>query len=569
MTISSHSSHDVLILGGGPAGATLGALLAQDGLNVAIVEREQMPRPHVGESLIPGVLPALAASGALDAVESAGFTRKYGATYVWGRSRKPWTVKFNEVYPDQAFSYQVDRAKFDKLLLDHASSEGVAVCEGTTALGPLGTSDNVQGACVRDADGHEREIESELTIDATGQDALFGRHFRTREFNESLRHVALYGYWSGGHDLPDITGSDDPEDAGNIIIVTVAGGWIWHIPIAHDMRSVGLVTDPAAIAELNAGNRTAYFLEQVRGCSEISALLDGAEWTSDEVITLSDWSFFCSRFAGPGYLQVGDAACFPDPILSGGVTLAVNGAVLAARAIRTCRATPWLHELALDWYDAEYRGIASNFADMAIHWYLGNSTAKSGDWFWRAKQLIDPASNFSVRQAFIHLASGVGEIRNEGGQLQHTGGYSPRQLNLIYKNLDVGLDAETKAEVSKAEVAITASEVTRAPSTTAIMSGCPRLRESITYQAHMAESGDMLLPITRITRTHPNAGPQHGDLPIAALPVVQHIDGENSGTAILAALRTEYGDSVVAPQLHNLVTTTLISLAEMGAIDIT
>ncbi len=82
-----HSQYDVLILGGGPAGATLGALLAQDGLNVAIVEREQMPRPHVGESLIPGVFPALASSGALAAVESAGFTQKYGATYIWGRTR--------------------------------------------------------------------------------------------------------------------------------------------------------------------------------------------------------------------------------------------------------------------------------------------------------------------------------------------------------------------------------------------------------------------------------------------------------------------------------------------------
>jgi hypothetical protein len=262
------------------------------------------------------------------------------------------------------------------------------------------------------------------------------------------------------------------------------------------MRSVGLVTEPVAIAELSAANRTDYFLEQVRGCSEISALLDGAEWTSDEVITLSDWSFFCSRFVGPGYLQVGDAACFPDPILSGGVTLAANGAVLAARAIRTCRATPWLRELALDWYDAEYRGIASNFADMAIHWYLGNSTAKSSDWFWRAKQLIDPASNFSVRQAFIHLASGVGEIRNEDNQLQNAGGYSPRQLDLIYRNLDVVLDAETKAEFSRAEEDITASESARIPPTTVAMSGCPRLRESITCQAYMAESGDTLQPIT-------------------------------------------------------------------------
>ena len=95
---------------------------------------------------------------------------------------------------------------------------------------------------------------AELTIDATGQDALFGRSFRTREYNTALRHVALYGHWSGGRDLHEVIGSDDAKDAGNILIVTVPDGWIWHIPIAHSMRSVVLVTDPAAVANLSAAS---------------------------------------------------------------------------------------------------------------------------------------------------------------------------------------------------------------------------------------------------------------------------------------------------------------------------
>ena len=194
------SDYDALVLGGGPAGSTLATLLAQDGLRVALVEREHMPRPHVGESLIPGVLPALDASGALPLVEAAGFTQKYGATYIWGRSRDPWTVKFSEVYPDQAFAWQVDRAKFDKLLLDHAAAEGVEVRQGVTALGPLGSADQVEGARVRSDDGRDSALAADLTIDATGQDALFGRSFRTREYNTALRHVALYGHWSGGRD---------------------------------------------------------------------------------------------------------------------------------------------------------------------------------------------------------------------------------------------------------------------------------------------------------------------------------------------------------------------------------
>ena len=562
-----HSQYDILILGGGPAGSTLGALLAKDGLNVAIVEREQMPRPHVGESLIPGVLPALASSGALAAVESAGFTQKYGATYIWGRTREPWTGKFSEVYPDQAFAYQVDRAKFDKILLDHAASEGADVYENTTALGPLGSSDHVYGARVRNESGPEFEMAADLTIDATGQNALFGRHFRTRQFNEELRHVALYGHWSGGHQLPDIIESKDANDAGNILIVTVPDGWIWHIPIAHTMRSVGLVTEPSAVAELNAADRTAYYLKQVRACPEMSALLGAAEWISDSVTTLSDWSFFCSNFAGPGYFLVGDAACFIDPILSTGVTLAVNGAVRAARAIRTVRESPWLQELTRDWYDTEYRGIATDFADLATHWYGGNADAEA--WFWRAKQLADPSRSFSIRQAFVHLSSGITETRDDSGQLRSAGGYSPRQLELIYENLNVDLDEAAKADVAESESRFAATtQPSQSLSATAMLDGRPRRRSSISFRAHLTEYGATLRPITRVTRIHPNAGPQHRELSIMAMPVLEEIDGRRTGLDIAARLRHRYAATTIEPELQNLVTTTLMQLTEIAAIDI-
>ena len=272
-------------------------------------------------------------------------------------------------------------------------------------------------------DGRERALNAELTIDATGQDALFGRVFRTRQYNTALRHVAFYGHWSGGRDLDEVLGSDDTKDSGNILIVTVPDGWIWHIPIADTMRSVGLVTDPEAVANLSAASRTDYYLEQVRACPEIAALLEGGEWVSERVEALSDWSFFCSRFAGPGFMQVGDAACFIDPILSTGVTLAVNGALRAARAIRTGRSAPWLQGMAMDWYETEYRSIATDFADLAEHWYGGHADADA--WFWRAKKLADPTRNFSIRQAFIHLSAGVTGAQGAGGRLALGGRLQP------------------------------------------------------------------------------------------------------------------------------------------------
>ena len=115
---------DVAVIGGGPAGSSLATLLRQQGYRVTLLERETFPRPHVGESMLPGVLFALAKTGALERVEKAGFTRKYGATYIWGRSRDPWTIRFSEISQDRTFTFQCDREVFDKLLLDHARDEG-------------------------------------------------------------------------------------------------------------------------------------------------------------------------------------------------------------------------------------------------------------------------------------------------------------------------------------------------------------------------------------------------------------------------------------------------------------
>ena len=514
MSVGS-SDYDALVLGGGPAGSTLATLLAQDGLRVALVERERMPRPHVGESLIPGVLPALDASGALPLVEAAGFTQKYGATYIWGRSRDPWTVKFSEVYPDQAFAWQVDRAKFDKLLLDHAAAEGVEVRQGVTALGPLGSADQVEGARVRSDDGRDSALAAELTIDATGQDALFGRSFRTREYNTALRHVALYGHWSGGRDLHEVIGSDDAKDAGNILIVTVPDGWIWHIPIADSMRSVGLVTDPAAVANLSAASRTDYYLDQVRACPEIAA--------------------------------------------------AVNGALRAARAVRTGRAAPWLQGLAMDWYETEYRSVATDFADLAEHWYGGHADADA--WFWRARKLADPTRNFSMRQAFIHLSTGLTGTQGADRKLRSAGGYSPRQLQLIYENLATDLDAKTRTAISEVEASF-GGEPARPPSATGALLGRPRLREAISYRPHMTEHEAILRPITRVTRLHPNAGPEHIELPIAALPVLEQLDGRRTGLDIAADLRARYAGTPIEPELRDLVAQTLRRLTETGAVDV-
>ena len=166
--------YDVAIIGGGPAGSTLGTLLAQDGLRVGIFERERMPRSHVGESLIPGALPALDASGVLERVEQAGFTQKHGATFVWGRARDPWTIRFSEVELDRAFAFQVDRPKFDQILLDYAREQGVVVHEECQVTRARGSTDQVTGPRVRTADGREGFRSGRTHAPAAGPPAASG-----------------------------------------------------------------------------------------------------------------------------------------------------------------------------------------------------------------------------------------------------------------------------------------------------------------------------------------------------------------------------------------------------------
>ena len=165
---------DVAVVGGGPAGSSLATLLKQGGYRVTLLERERFPRPHVGESMLPGVLFALGKTGALERVERAGFTKKYGATYIWGRGRDPWTIRFSEVPQDRTFTFQCDREVFDKLLLDHARDEGVDVREGHQVTRAHMTDGRATGLSFTNDDGESGEVRARMCVDASGQWSVLG-----------------------------------------------------------------------------------------------------------------------------------------------------------------------------------------------------------------------------------------------------------------------------------------------------------------------------------------------------------------------------------------------------------
>jgi len=550
----------VIIAGGGPAGSVAALCLTRLGHDVVVLEKEKFPRYRLGESLLPGTLSILARLGVMDRIEAANFVRKRAATFLWGPDQEPWTFTFSTprtapwVY-DHA--YQVTRAEFDKILLDAARERGAEVREEheVTDVRMEGNGGPVTVSWRNgDLDG---SLRGDFVIDASGSRGIIARKMNMRRFDGYFRNMAVWSYYRGGRRF-----RGDLE--GNIFSATFREGWIWIIPLKDDVYSVGAVVDQSASARMRAIGIETFYQECLERCPLAMEILAGAT-RSEKVRVIREWAYDASSVSLGRAFLCGDSACFIDPILSTGVTLAVNGALRAARAIRTGRAAPWLRGLAMDWYETEYRSIATDFADLAEHWYGGH--ADTDAWFWRAKKLADPTQNFSIRQAFIHLSAGVTGTHGAGGKLRSAGGYSPRQLELIYENLSTDLDAESQTSISEEEASFGTSPV-RAHSATSVLLGRPRLRDAISFRPHMAEHDEILRPITRVTRVHPNAGPEHIELPIAALPVLERLDGRRSGLDIAADLRERYAGTPIEADLRDLVATTLTRLAETGAVDI-
>jgi halogenation protein CepH len=396
----------VLVVGGGPAGATAAALLAREGVPVRILERIAFPRHHVGESLQPASMDLLERHfGLRDRIAAVGFPRKYGAVYVWGESRTPWSVLFDprleaalagsEGAPlDEAglhaggfeHAWNVERSIFDSILLDEAVRRGARLETGAEALAPIVDGDRVVGLRVRTPAGAEEEWRGSHVVDASGQRCLLGHHFRMIRAIEDMRATATYAYFDGAGGVEGVLGRHVQ------LVVTVDEGWVWFIPVSATRTSVGVVTrsrerlDEARFDAILAG-----------AGPEIAGALAGATAVREPYLRFArDWSFICGRLAGPGWFCAGDAACFVDPILSGGVDFAIRGGLNAALTILS-DGDPLAYEEGLR---KEYRA----YLRLARYWY-GNNRSVQG-FFWEAHREIPPNAASLPSRAFVYLTSG-------------------------------------------------------------------------------------------------------------------------------------------------------------------
>ena len=388
----------IVVLGGGPAGAAAAALLARHGARVLVVERARFPRHHVGESLQPATFTLLAEHLGLD-FSDAGFARKYGAVYVWGERTAPWSVLFDErldadlpglteadlLAGDYEHAWQVDRATFDHRLLEAAAAAGAEVRQEWAAVEPIRDGERVTGVRLRDPSGALHDQPAQVVLDCTGQGCFLGRRLGQTRLVGDLRATATYAYFEGAGGVPGPLGRHVQW------VVSLPQGWAWFIPTSPTRTSVGLVHRL----------KEKLSLDRFRELLAPAGLpLEGATLAEPErpLRHSRDWSFTHKRFVGPGWMLVGDAACFVDPILSGGVDFAIRGAFSAALAVlegTEAAAARYADTLARD-----YRA----YLRLARYWY-GNNRHVDG-LFWEAHRAIPAGSASTPMRAFVYLTSG-------------------------------------------------------------------------------------------------------------------------------------------------------------------
>ena len=336
---------EVLVIGAGPAGATIAALLAERGRDVVMLEKSKHPRFHIGESLLPLNLPMFERLG-VDAEMRAIGMPKYGAEFVSPWHGEPVTFDFGDAI-DKGFplAYQVRRSEFDQILFQNAVRKGAQPVEQCRATRVDFDEDGALVA-TRDHDGRERQWRAKFVVDASGRDTLLASQLDAKQRNRKHNSAAIFGHFSGAKRLPG-------KAEGNITLFWFDHGWFWFIPLSDGATSVGAVCWPYYMNTRKSAPEQ-FFFETIALCPPLAERLRSATLTSPVTAT-GNYSYVAKHAAGRGYLMLGDAYTFIDPVFSTGVLFAMQSAFVGATTVETCLDRPHRATAALKAFEAAMR----------------------------------------------------------------------------------------------------------------------------------------------------------------------------------------------------------------------
>jgi len=318
---------DVIVIGGGPGGGTVSTLIAQQGYKVELFERERFPRFHIGESLIPDTYWVLKRLNMLDKMKASHFVKKYSVQFVGQSGRLSEPFYFMDHRPHECSqTWQVLRSEFDLMMLRNAAEHGVNTHEGIRVLDILFEGDRAVGVKIRDEEGTEREVRASVVVDASGQSSMIINKLKLRVSDPQLNKGAIWTYWEGAY-------RDQGQDEGATIVLSVKDkkGWFWYIPLHNNVISVGVVGDFDYLFKGRGSHEQTYF-EEVDRCPAIRERISSGKRTA-RIHATKDYTYRSKKIAGDGWVLVGDAFGFLDPLYSSGVLLALKSGELAADAV--------------------------------------------------------------------------------------------------------------------------------------------------------------------------------------------------------------------------------------------
>jgi flavin-dependent dehydrogenase len=316
---------DVVVIGGGPGGSTAATLLARKGYKVIALEKAHHPRFHIGESLLPMNLPVFERLGVLDKVRAMGVF-KPGADFEADNERGYNTYAFaRAIGQSPPHAYQVWRQDFDKMLYDHARESGADAREGHEVVQVEQRGARESWLDVKTDQGDSYAIQARYVVDASGRDALLSSKKKLRRKNDQHQSAAIFGHFRGAETRAG-------EDAGNISIYSFGYGWMWMIPLPDGVMSVGAVCRPEYLKQ-RKGRTVDFLLDTLKLSPALWARLQHAELVDNEVRVTGNYSYDSTCMGGPGWILVGDAFAFLDPVFSSGVYLAMSGAEQAVEVV--------------------------------------------------------------------------------------------------------------------------------------------------------------------------------------------------------------------------------------------